>query len=116
MDSRRRRGGAALAARSAWRSAAAARDPYTQLHDRATIVPERRRRDVWKTIGEPGTVLADGEIAGIWRPRKKGRSLTVTVTVFGTLSKRQRELVEHEAEAVGALRGASATTVDIEKG
>ncbi|MEA5118688.1 MAG: winged helix DNA-binding domain-containing protein, partial [Propionicimonas sp.] len=43
------------------------RDPYTQLRDRHTVVDPDRHRAIWKTIGEPGAVLVDGEIAGSWR-------------------------------------------------
>lgn len=88
------------------------RDPYTQVRDRETIVDKKYHRDVWKTVGEPGTVLADGKIAGIWRPRKSGRKLTVAVTAFGSLPARHRKLLEEEAEQVAPLRGASSVGVD----
>jgi hypothetical protein len=88
------------------------RDPYTQLRDRETIVDKKYHRDVWKTVGEPGTVLADGRIAGTWRPRKNGRKLTVAVTPFGSLPARHRKLLEEEAEQVAPLRGASSVSVE----
>jgi hypothetical protein len=88
------------------------RDPYTQQRDRDTIVDKKYHRDVWKTIGEPGTVLADGKIVGIWRPRKSGRKLTISVTAFGSLSGRHRTLLHEEAEQVAPLRGASSVTVE----
>ncbi|MFI6300027.1 winged helix DNA-binding domain-containing protein [Nonomuraea sp. NPDC050790] len=88
------------------------RDPYTQLRDRDTIVPKKHHREVWKTVGEPGTILADGKITGIWRPRKKGRKLTITVTPFGTLSARHRKHIKDEAHQIAPLRGAS--SVDIQ--
>lgn len=59
------------------------RDPYTQLQDRDTVLAERHHRDVWKPVGEPGTVLVDGRIAGIWRPRRSGRRLILAVTTSG---------------------------------
>ena len=31
-----------------------------------------RAKDLWRTLGRPGGVLADGEIAGTWRARKAG--------------------------------------------
>lgn len=51
-------------------------DPYTQMRDRGTIVDEKYHREVWKTIGEPGTVLIDGRIAGTWRPRNSGEPVS----------------------------------------
>lgn len=83
------------------------RDPYTQMRDRATIVDERFHRDLWKTVGEPGAILVDGAIVGLWRPRKNGRRLTVTVEAFGAVAKRHKRSLEDEAEQVGRLRGAS---------
>ncbi|QWF84057.1 winged helix DNA-binding domain-containing protein [Amycolatopsis sp. CA-230715] len=90
------------------------RDPYTQMRDRDTIVDKRHHREVWKTLGEPGTVLADGAIAGIWRPRKSGRKLTLTITAFRTLSTRVRKQVHEEAERLAALRGASSVQIEFE--
>lgn len=87
------------------------RDPYTSLRDRDTIVEHSRHRDIWRTVGEPGTILVDGRIAGIWRPRKQGQRLTVTLTPFAPLSKRTRAALTSEAEAIGVLRGAG--TVDV---
>ncbi|OZM70198.1 hypothetical protein CFN78_26720 [Amycolatopsis antarctica] len=88
------------------------RDPYTQMRDRGTIVDEKYHRQVWKTVGEPGAVLTDGEIAGIWRPRKNGRKLTMTVRTFGSLSQRDRKSIEDEAERIAPLRGASLVDLD----
>ena len=90
------------------------RDPYTQLRDRETIVDKKYHRDVWKTVGEPGTVLADGKITGIWRPRKSGRKLTITIKTFGSLPDRDKQSLQNEAEQVAPLRGAS--SVDVEFG
>jgi hypothetical protein len=88
------------------------RDPYTQQRDRETIVDKKYHKDVWKTVGEPGTMLAGGKIAGIWRPRKSGRKLTITITAFGSLPARDKKSLRNEAEQVAPLRGAS--SVDIE--
>lgn len=86
-------------------------DPYTQLRDRETIVDRQHHRDVWKTVGAPGTVLTDGRITGIWRPRKSGRKLTITVTTFGPLPARTEKSLQAEAEQVATLRGASSVEI-----
>lgn len=83
----------------------APRDPYTQLRDRATIVDRKYHRQIWRTVGEPGTVLVDGEIAGIWRPRKKGRKLELTVSAWRALDDGQRSAIGAEAGQVATLRG-----------
>lgn len=90
------------------------RDPYTQARDRAVIVAPEHHRTVWRSVGEPGTVLLDGRIAGIWRPRKRGDTLTLTVTPFSRLSAPDRVAVSGEAEAVGTLRGATSTVVEFD--
>jgi len=54
-------------------------------------------------------VLARGGVAGIWRTRTSGRTLTVTVTPWRNLSKDERTAVQSEAELVGAIRGAART-------
>ncbi|WP_419992465.1 winged helix DNA-binding domain-containing protein [Streptomyces boninensis] len=90
------------------------RDPYTQVRDRETIVDKKYHRDVWKTVGEPGAVLAGGEITGIWRPRKSGQKLTISVQTFGPLAARDRKALEAEAEQITPLRGASSVTVEFD--
>jgi hypothetical protein len=87
-------------------------DPYTQLRDRDTIVDKKYHREVWKTVGAPGTILTDGEIAGIWRSHKSGRKLAITIKPFGSLPQRDRKALHDEAEQVAVLRGAS--SVDIQ--
>lgn len=90
------------------------RDPYTQLRDRETIVDKRYHRDVWKTVGDPGSVLADGEIIGTWRPRKTGQKLAVSIKTFTRVPVRHKKPLESEAEAVAALRGASNVKVEFD--
>ncbi|WAC55932.1 winged helix DNA-binding domain-containing protein [Gordonia sp. SL306] len=90
------------------------RDPYTQMRDRETIVERRYHRDVWKNVGEPGMVLVDGTIAGAWRPRKRGRTLTLTISTFAALPARHQRSLQHEAEAIAPLRGADAAAVEFD--
>ncbi len=90
------------------------RDPYAQLRDRETIVEKKYHRDVWRTSGDPGTVLANGEIAGTWRPQKKGRKLTIAVKTFEDLVERHLVAVRAEAEQIAVLRGATSVTVEFE--
>lgn len=88
------------------------RDPYTQLRDRDTIVDRHNHGEVWKTAGDPGTLLIDGEIAGVWRPRKTGAKVTVGVRAFDALPDRTQALVRDEAEQLALLRGAKSAVVD----
>ncbi|WP_158886695.1 winged helix DNA-binding domain-containing protein [Amycolatopsis anabasis] len=84
-------------------------DPYLATRDRESLVADRQLRErVWRIVGNPGVVLRDGEIAGLWRPRKQGKRLTLTVEAFGELD--ANELVG-EAESLAPFRGASEVRV-----
>lgn len=81
-------------------------DSFLQLRDRALLVPDAERRAaLYRTLGNPGAVLADGEIAGTWRAAASGRKVTITVTAFDPLPPTLRAAVEEEAERVAAARG-----------
>lgn len=90
------------------------RDPYTQMRDRETIVDKKYHPEVWKTVGEPGTVLAGGKIIGTWRPRKSGRKLAITIKTFCSLPDRDKKSLQGEAEQVAPLRGASSVHVEFD--
>lgn len=90
------------------------RDPYTQLRDRDTIVDKKYHRDVWKTVGDPGTVLADGDIIGTWRARKSGRTLVINIKTFNALPAQHRKPLETEAERVATLRDAPTPEVQFD--
>ena len=87
------------------------RDAYTQLRDRDTIVDKAHHRNIWRTTGDPGTMLVDGEIVGTWRARKSGRKLRVELKAFEALSRRQQEALAAEAEGIAPLRDASSVSV-----
>ena len=88
------------------------RDPFTQFRDRDTIVGKKYQKDIRKTVGDPGSVLVDGKVIGVWRPRKGGEKLTVTLETFRTLLARKRSLLQSEAEQVAGLRGAALEDVE----
>ena len=50
--------------------------------------------------------LVDGEVAGLWRPRKKGKRLTVELEPLRTLTKAEREALADEADRLAPFRGA----------
>jgi hypothetical protein len=84
------------------------KDPLVQGRDRALLVPDpAHRKEVWKVLGNPGTILADGELAGTWRATRSGDRLEVTLTALRPLSRRTRTAVEAEADRVREVRGAT---------
>ena len=82
-------------------------DPFLQSRDRDVLVPDRgRQREVWRILGNPGVLLADGEVAGVWRAKGSGRRrLEVAVRPFAPLPPPLRTAAEEEAERVARVRG-----------
>jgi hypothetical protein len=83
-------------------------DPFLQARDREFLVPDKARHaEVWKILGNPGALLADGDIAGTWRAKMAGRkTLELTVTPFEPLPSQLRRAVTEEAERIATARGA----------
>jgi Winged helix DNA-binding domain len=87
-------------------------EPYLQQRDRTTAVPNTAlHKRIWKKTGNPGVVLRNGEVAGLWRQQKKGRRLMVTIEPVTTLSTRDRTVIEAEAEPLAEFRGCAITEV-----
>lgn len=91
-------------------------DPLLQARDRDTLVPGRdRQKEVWRVLGNPGVVLADGEIVGVWRAKLAARKrVDLTVTPFGPLTRAQRAEIEEESAQVARARDVPAATVTFE--
>ncbi|MET0864617.1 MAG: crosslink repair DNA glycosylase YcaQ family protein [Nakamurella sp.] len=82
-------------------------DPLLQPRDRAVLTTDRvQQRALWPAIGNPGAVLAGGGLAGLWRTRRSGTSLTVTITPWRRITAAERAQLEREVEVVGAVRDA----------
>lgn len=89
-------------------------DPFLQARDRVLLAPDPdHRKALWPILGRPGALLVDGDIAGTWRARQKGRRLAVTVTPFGRLPAAARRGLDEEAALLAAARGATVTTVTV---
>ncbi|HEX6967247.1 MAG TPA: winged helix DNA-binding domain-containing protein [Micromonosporaceae bacterium] len=87
-------------------------DPFLQARDRQLVVPDRSRQSqVWRALANPGVLLVDGEIAGIWRSRTSGTKAVVSVTAFDRLSPRVRSAVSEETERMAAAKGLAAADV-----
>jgi Winged helix DNA-binding domain len=87
-------------------------EPYLQQRDRTTAVPDMAlHQRIWKKTGNPGVVLRNGEVAGLWRQHKQGRKLMVTIEPVTTLSVQDRTLIEAEAEPLAEFRGCTITEV-----
>jgi Winged helix DNA-binding domain len=82
-------------------------DPLGAGRDRELLVPDpARRKKIWTVLGGPGMLLVDGEVAGLWRPAKKGKKLVVTVEPLGRLSKVAKDALAAEVARLAPFRGA----------
>ncbi len=85
-------------------------DPYLQARDRTLLVPDPDvHAAVWKPLGNPGVVVAAGEVVATWRAKLAGkRTLEVTVTPIRRLPAAARTLLDAEVARLAAVRGAPA--------
>jgi hypothetical protein len=90
-----------------------AMDALVQARDRDVLVPGKaQQKEVWKVLGNPGVLLVDGEIAGVWRAKMAGKKrVDITVTPFGSLPAKARKAVDAEAGAVARAREVPDVTV-----
>lgn len=87
-------------------------DAYLDQRDRATLLPDKGlHRRVWAALGNPGVVLAAGQIAATWRPRKKGKRLAIAVEAFAPLPRAVRDEIEAEAALLAPHRGCASAEV-----
>ncbi|HEX8102881.1 MAG TPA: winged helix DNA-binding domain-containing protein [Solirubrobacteraceae bacterium] len=86
------------------------RDPYLQHPDRASVVPDPAlRKRVHRPVSSPGAVLQDGQVAGLWRVRARGKRAEIAIETVGIAL--DREALAAEADRVAALRGAASASV-----
>jgi hypothetical protein len=82
-------------------------DPLLLSRDRETVVPDPAlRKRIWTAVGGAGVVLVDGEVSALWRARKQGKRLEVTVE-----GKAPRRALRSEAERLAPHRGCTAVEV-----
>lgn len=90
-----------------------ASDPYLQVRNRELLVADpAKHAQVWKSINQPGAVVVDGAVAGVWRARAAGKTrLDVQVTPFTPLPAAVNDELEDEAERLAVARGATSARV-----
>jgi hypothetical protein len=81
-------------------------DLFLQGRDRDLVVPDPvARKDLWRSLGRPGGVLAGDEVVGSWRPRVSGRKLRLAVSIWNGGDPPAG--LDTEAERLAAFRGRS---------
>jgi Winged helix DNA-binding domain len=78
-------------------------DLFLQAKDRPLLVGDpARAKALWPVLGRPGAVLVDGDLAGLWRPRKAGAKLRIQLDRWSPVPAKR---LEAEAERLAAFRG-----------
>jgi hypothetical protein len=81
-------------------------DLFLQGRDRDLVVPEpAARKDLWRTLGRPGAVLAGDQVVGSWRPRASGKKLRLAVSIWD--GGEHPAGLDAEAERLADFRGVS---------
>jgi len=89
-------------------------DPYLQLRDRSTLVPDRsKQHQIWRSSGNPGIVLVEGRLTATWRPRKERSRLRMAVECFAPVSQAIVSRMEAEAATLAPYRGCRSVEVQI---
>jgi hypothetical protein len=88
-------------------------DALVQARDRDLLVPDKKQqKEVWRTLGNPGVLLVDGDIAGTWRGKLVGRKrVDLTVVPFGSLSDKVHKAIDDEAGVVARAREVTDATI-----
>ncbi len=88
-------------------------DLFLQGLDRDLLVPDPAHAKALRPVlGRPGAVLLGREVAGLWRPRKSGAKLTVSVDLWTRRTRAVERAVESGAEALASFRGLRLAAVD----
>ena len=83
-------------------------DPYLDARDHGLLLEEAAlQRQVWRTVANPGVILYNGRVAGIWKARTVRDCLDVTLIPFEPLPAGADAQLTREAERYAAFRGVS---------
>ena len=71
----------------------AGHDPYLGLQDREIILNDKaRQKQIWQNVSNPGAVLWQGEIVGMWKAIKKGKGLDMEIELWGDADRLKGEI------------------------
>ncbi|HEY3274547.1 MAG TPA: winged helix DNA-binding domain-containing protein [Methanocella sp.] len=88
-------------------------EPLLQMRDRETLIPDKSlHRKLWRSVGNPGILLADGKAVAAWRSRKSGKRMDLTIEQFSTIPQEMRPDIEAEAATLAPFSGCVSVRVE----
>lgn len=82
-----------------------AHDPYLDVKDRSVLLEHPAlQKKVWKTVANPGVVLKEGRIVGIWKSKTLKNRLDIEMELFEDLQEKERKMLETLAEEYAGFR------------
>jgi hypothetical protein len=86
-------------------------DPYLQRPNRPILAPDPElRKRAFRPVASPGVVLQQGQMAGLWRARARGKQLEIEVEQLARIG---RKTLQAEADRVAELRNADVAVVNL---
>ncbi len=83
------------------------------MRDRETLIPDKSlHRKLWRSVGNPGILLADGKAAAAWRSRKSGKRMDIMIEQFAVITPEMRPMIEAEAATLAPFSGCTSVKVE----
>lgn len=82
-----------------------AHDPYLDLRDQEVVLENKTlQRRVWRTVANPGAILEDGRIVGIWKAKTAGSRLEIRAELWEQLPASRICQIQDWAERYSGFR------------
>ena len=89
-------------------------DPYLDARDRTLLLPDStRQKEIWKITGNPGAILINGQIAGMWKTRKVSSTLQAEAVLWTPFCAAGRQEIENWFIRYASFRGLKLQKTDI---
>lgn len=81
-------------------------DPFLDARDRALLLPDStRQKEIWKITGNPGAILINGNITGMWKALKVSSSLRAEAVLWAPFSAAGKQEIENWFLRYASFRG-----------
>lgn len=94
-----------------------AHDPYLDLRDRTIILENKSlHKFVWKTVANPGAILKNGRIIGIWKTKTRKDKIDISMNLFESVLPSEQTALHSLGEEYAAFRQLTLRSCQIEYG